>query len=95
MVQFGDFTIDEIKKDGFAASDEVMICSVVKFPEGGGSIAWHSSNGKPNESVGSSNSFKAWLALAAKIAAQSDLNNVQREIVLNALNSAKTRTEKL
>jgi len=33
--------------------------------------------------------------LAAKIAAQSDLNNVQREIVLNALNSAKTRTEKL
>lgn len=87
MVQFGDFTAEEVKEQGFASCDQMMICSVVKFEDGKGSIAWHSTRGVPHEQIDPVTAFKAWVALAAKILNSGDLNNLHREILLNVVNS--------
>lgn len=94
-VDFGIHTTEEVKEAGASGCDEMMICSLVRFPDGKGSIVWHSTNGKPNETMRSSTMFSAWLALAAKISQCEDLNNAQREAVLNAINTARTKTERL
>lgn len=86
MVQVGDFPAREIP-DGFGACDEMLICSIVRFPEGRGSIAWHSTKGQVDSEVSSSVAFNAWVSLAAKLSKTTDLNNRQRETLLNVVNA--------
>lgn len=94
-VDFGDHADICLKEAKMAGADELLICSVVRFPDGKGTIAWHSTNGKLNESMKTSAMFSAWLALAANIAMKNDLNNSQREVILSAINNSRTKTEKL
>lgn len=94
-VEFGEHPSEDVKSEGSSACDELLLCSIVRFPDGKGSVAWHSSSGKPGTEVRTSTMFSAWLALGLKMSAQGDLNNTQREVVLNALNSSRTKTEKL
>lgn len=90
-VQFGE----HYKEYPYSLCDELAICSIVRFPDGKGSVAWHTTNGKEGSDMKTSTLYSAWLALAAKLSTCEDMNNSQREVVLNAINSAKSKVEKL
>lgn len=96
-VEFGEFDAEGLKRDGAAGSDELLVCSVVRFSDGRGSIAWHSTNGhgNGNEEISPRNLYSLWVSLAQKLIATEGITNLQREVLTNVIDQSKTKSEKI
>ena len=62
FVEQGEFTKEDLV--GFGGTDELMLCSYVGFPDGSGSYAWMSNNGKFAEFCDPSRECRMFGALA-------------------------------
>ena len=77
----GEYTKAQLEADNgdSGGCDEMMICSYVEQPDGGGSYLWMSNNGKPGEEMGADRQFKCFFMLAGMLAENENLGPGRRQ----------------
>lgn len=91
-IQFGDFSKKEIEKERLGGCDQILLCSVLDYPDGSGSYMWVSKDGHTGKEMDIVKIFNAWSLLAKKISDHPDCpDHVAKmcNIVFNTVKDSK------